>query len=42
MTSQNNNMKANPDKFHLSLTHTDFEGMKVCNDKIKNSFCENY
>lgn len=31
---QNSNMKSNPDKFHLSLTDTDCQGMEVSNEKI--------
>ena len=32
---QNNSIKANPDKFHLLLTDTDFQGMEA---KLKTLF----
>ena len=35
---QNNSIKADPDKFHLLLTDTDYQGMEVCNNKTENSF----
>ena len=37
---QNNSIKADPDKFHLLLTDTDYQGMEVCNNKTENSFYE--
>ena len=37
---QNNSMKANPDRFHLLLTDTDWQRMEKCNEKIENSCCE--
>ena len=33
-------MKANPDRFHLLLNDTDFQGMEVCNEKTEFFFCE--
>ena len=33
-------MIANPNKFYLLLKDTDYQGLDVSNEKIKNSFCE--